>query len=236
MDLRGVQWRLQGASMVSAIAVTREGLCNDRLLDLSTRLINRCRGTDSTLLPERGAPKWTDNWPGEHYRLLKALVEEIKPANVIEVGTYTGLGSLALLESLPSNGRLTTFDIIAWDKILDAQCGPDREDTYLRGSDFENGRLTQILADLSEPEVARTYANLFQEADLIFVDGPKNGVFEQRFLQNCAAMPLRPGTILAFDDIRLLNMIEIWAGIRHPKLDFTGFGHFTGTGLVEWSK
>ena len=235
MDLRGVQWRLDGLSMVSAISVTRSGRCSNRLLDLSCSLINRTRRTTVPVLSERGAPQWTNNWPGEHYRLLKALAQEIQSDAVIEVGTYTGAGTLALLEGLTPNAHLTTFDIVAWDRILEAQSGPNREGTYLRSADFGDGRLTQVIADLADPEVAKVNAPLFHEAGLIFVDGPKDGIFERKFLENCAAMPLRPGTILIFDDIRLLNMIDIWSGIEYPKLDFTGFGHFTGTGLVEWS-
>jgi predicted O-methyltransferase YrrM len=235
MDLRGVQWRLSCASMVSAIAVTRNGHCTNRLLDLGSSLISRTRQTTVQALSERGAPQWAGHWPGEHYRLLKALIEEIQPRTIVEIGTYTGLGSLALLESLPPEGHLTTFDIVPWDRILEAQSGPDRENTYLRSSDFGDRRLTQIITDLGDPKAAKAHAGLFQKADLIFVDGPKDGIFERKFLDNCAGMPLRPGTILVFDDIRLLNMIDIWSGITHPKLDFTGFGHFTGTGLVEWS-
>jgi hypothetical protein len=30
-------------------------------------------------------------------------------------------------------------------------------------------------------------------------------------------------------------MLAIWRRIRRPKLDFTSFGHFTGTGLVLWA-
>jgi predicted O-methyltransferase YrrM len=167
--------------------------------------------------------------------LLKALAEEIQPRTAIEVGTFTGLGTLALLEGLTPEAHLTTFDIVPWDRILEAQVGPDREDTHLRTADFLDGKLTQIVADLGDLKTAKANTALFQEADLIFVDGPKDGIFERKFLDNCAAMTLKPGVILVFDDIRLLNMIDIWSGITHPKLDFTGFGHFTGTGLVEWS-
>ena len=235
LDLKGIEWRLRVHSFPSAIAVIREGNCNDRLLDLSCRLINRTRHTTVNALKERGAPNWAARWPGEHYRLLAALVEELRPRTVVEIGTFTGLGTVALLEQLPPEGQLTTFDVIPWNRILESQSGPDREDTYLKAEDFSSGRLTQVIADAGDPQIAQRHAALFQRADLIFVDGPKDGVFERRFLENCAALSLRPGTILVFDDIRLLNMIDIWAGITHPKLDFTGFGHFTGTGLVEWS-
>ena len=38
-----------------------------------------------------------------------------------------------------------------------------------------------------------------------------------------------------FDDIRLLNMIEQWRALPRPKLDLTSFGHWSGTGLVDWN-
>lgn len=37
-----------------------------------------------------------------------------------------------------------------------------------------------------------------------------------------------------FDDIRVWNMLAIWRGIRRPKLDLTSFGHWSGTGLVDY--
>ena len=31
------------------------------------------------------------------------------------------------------------------------------------------------------------------------------------------------------------EMLRTWRGIERPKFDATSFGHFTGTGLVDWS-
>lgn len=42
--------------------------------------------------------------------------------------------------------------------------------------------------------------------------------------------------ILVFDDIRAWNMLAIWREIRMPKLDLTSFGHWSGTGLVDWTE
>jgi len=38
-----------------------------------------------------------------------------------------------------------------------------------------------------------------------------------------------------FDDIRLWNMLDIWRSIDFPKLDLTSFGHWSGTGVVQWN-
>ena len=34
----------------------------------------------------------------------------------------------------------------------------------------------------------------------------------------------------------LLGRLRIWRAIARPKLDVTSFGHWTGTGLVEWPR
>ena len=72
-------------------------------------------------------------------------------------------------------------------------------------------------------------------ADIIFVDGPKDGRFEQVFLDRLAELHLPKCPLLILDDIRLWNMLAIWRDIRRPKLDLTSFGHWSGTGIVEWS-
>jgi hypothetical protein len=38
-----------------------------------------------------------------------------------------------------------------------------------------------------------------------------------------------------FDDIRFWNMLRIWRNVAAPKLDITSFGHWSGTGLVDWA-
>ena len=76
-------------------------------------------------------------------------------------------------------------------------------------------------------------AQRFAEADLIFLDGPKDGYFEARFLANLLSMKLQPHALLVLDDIRLWNMLRIWRDLPPPKLDMTSFGHWSGTGFVE---
>lgn len=202
------------------------GAPSDRLVDLLIALTARTKHIELPALSGRKAPDLVHLWPGEHYRLLAALVQELQPRNVLEIGTFTGLSALAMLCYLPADSQLTTFDIIPWDKI---------SGTYLRPSDFLSGKLTQIICDLKDPENCRTHASLLRSADLIFIDGPKDGIFEQRLLDNFARVGLQPCTLLVFDDIRIWKMLEIWRKIPYPKFDITTIGHFTGTGLVDWS-
>jgi hypothetical protein len=39
----------------------------------------------------------------------------------------------------------------------------------------------------------------------------------------------------SFGDIRVLDMIENWRRLNRPKLGVTSFGHWSGTGLLDWN-
>lgn len=44
-------------------------------------------------------------------RLLKMLVEMIRPQRVLEIGTFSGYSAISMAEGLPEGGRLYTFEI-----------------------------------------------------------------------------------------------------------------------------
>ena len=201
---------------------------NNRLIDLILSAANIARSVTFPELADRGSdePRWYDVWPGEHYKLLAGLVMSIGARNVVEVGTSTGMGALALAHGLPVGGAVTTFDIIPWKAF---------PKTWLRPSDFESGRIRQEIADIAEPGGAAAHAAVFQAADFIFIDGPKDGVTEQKFISALSALSLPRNPVVMFDDIRVLNMIEIWRRLKRPKLDVTSFGHWSGSGLVDWN-
>lgn len=161
-------------------------------------------------------------WPGEHYRLLAALVEILRPQLVVEVGTFTGMGSLSMASALEAEAKLVTFDILPWSSF---------PDTLLREEDF--GRIEQRLGDLSEETTFAQHRDLFARADLIFLDGPKDGRFEP-VLHRLLTGTVKPSALIVYDDIRLLTMVELWRSIATPKYDATSLGHWTGTGLVRY--
>lgn len=199
-----------------------------RLLDLSLQAASRARTLDLSWISKRmpTGPFWPELWPGEHYRLLAALVEVLAPRRVVEIGTFKGYGALALTSSLPKGSEVVTVDVVPWR---------DFPDSALRASDFEGGRLRQVLADLSDPKVFGEFSEVLAGCDLLFVDAPKNVRFERAFLSNLETLRMPPGALVVFDDIRSWNMLRIWRELSRPKLDLTSFGHWTGTGLVEWS-
>ena len=230
LDLRAARWRLDdlGEHVALSGVVSQHngpGRPNRRLLDLVPVLFQRARQAELPLLRERGAPDLFHLFPGEHYCLLAALIEELAPYKVVEIGTDRGLSALAMLAALPPGASLTTVDIRPWDDV---------EGTFLCDSDFAEERLLQIVCDLGSPRAVEKQSDLFRAAEVIFIDGPKDGVFERHLLSDFDLVGVKKNTLLVFDDIRLWNMLEIWREIRHPKTDLTSLGHYTGTGLVDW--
>jgi len=203
------------------------GRPSDRLLDIAIAAIKTCRTLKIDIFDDRSSlhPRWYEIWPGEHYRLLAALVKNLNPKVVIEVGTDRGMGTLCLMQEL-HEGVVHTFDVIPWDDI---------SETWFRKMDFEGGRVVQHIADLASQDNMQKYADLFGNADLVFVDAPKNGIFEPAFISNLAQIQTKKDLLVIFDDIRLLNMLLPWRKISCPKLDLVSFGHWTGTGLVDWN-
>ena len=94
--------------------------------------------------------------------------------------------------------------------------------------------MLQHTDDVTRPEGFAKHRKLFEAAQLIYVDAAKDGVMEARLLDLLRTASFRAAPLLVFDDIRLWPMLRIWRTIAHPKLDLTSFGHWTGTGLVEW--
>lgn len=199
-----------------------------RLIDVSLDAIAFARHVDLSWLCHRmpGPPYYPNIWPGEHYKLLAGLALASKPKRVVEIGTAQGLGALSIKGSLPTGSELITLDLIPWSKF---------ERSMFLPSDFEDGSLRQVLGDLSDRAFFDSFADTLSGCDFLFVDAPKNVQFENAFLNNLTSIHLPPTALVIFDDIRLWNMLQIWREITRPKLDITSFGHWSGTGIIDWN-
>ena len=178
----------------------------------------------SPRIPE--GPKYSEVWPGEHYKLIAALVSILQPKTVIEIGTGSGLSALSLLKFLPRDGKLVTFDKEEWWKV---------NGTVLRQEDFSDSRFHFSNDDLTDPLLVGVYAGVLSKADLIFIDAAKDVKTEVAILKNLETIPFEKPPLIIFDDIRMMNMISIWRQLPYPKLDITSFGHWSGTGLVRFT-
>ncbi len=195
------------------------------LLDLSLKALQAAAETHLTFSDARDLKNpYVNCWPGENYRLLAGFMKVLQPRRIIEIGTEKGFGTLAMREALPPGGKILTFDIRPWS--------PDY--SVITQQDIAGGAVVPLKEDLSRPEVAARYAKELKETDFLFIDAAKDGVQERVFLENFRAVGLKKGAILFFDDIRLWNMLAIWREISMPKLDLTGLGHWSGSGVVLW--
>lgn len=194
------------------------------LLDLAVRAVTATMEMNTETIAQRCQSAddrtWITTWPGEHYRLLLGIARTLSPALAVEIGTFTGLGAVTLAAECE---RVVTFDIEPWDRF---------SGTALETDDFRSGRIEQRLGDLAQPDVFDEHRDVLESADLIFIDGPKDGVFEDAFMRLLLPVVRRSGALLVFDDIRVMPMIRFWRELPLPKLDLTSFGHWSGTGLA----
>lgn len=169
--------------------------------------------------------KYITTYPGEHYKLLASVIDTLAPRLVIEIGTYTGASSLVMKKYLPKNSKIITYDVIPWNKI---------ENTGFSENDFDC-MLEQKIVDISKRENYLLESNIISKADFIFVDAAKDGIMERLLCSFFDNTKFEKSPIILFDDIKFIEMIQIWGEIKHPKIDLTSFGHWSGTGIVSWS-
>lgn len=198
-----------------------------RLLEIAAILARAVPNAVHPLLSRRsgGSPRWFDVFPGEHYHMLTTLTNVLKPRTVWEFGTDTGMGTVALLEGMGQGGVIYTVDLDPISK----KCNP-----WLNLQDLDSGSIKQVVSDMKAPELFSRFEQQLAAADLIFVDGPKDGFTEVTFLDLLSKVPFLHSPLIVFDDIRLMNMLGPWRAIKQAKMDLTSFGHWSGTGLVDW--
>ena len=171
--------------------------------------------------------KFLNEFPGEHYKIISSIVNVTNAKKVVEIGTYTGLGTLSIKQGFISQGKITTYDLIAWNKL--------NVESHFVEKNFEDGSIKQLLGDLSNDEFFDTNFNTLNSADLIFMDAPKDDNFEYNMMKQLLKLEKKNGKLLILDDIKFTNMIDLWRSIKSPKIDISSFGHWSGTGIVDLS-
>ena len=116
-------------------------------------------------------------------RLLKMLVQMIRPRNILEVGTFSGYSAICMAEGLPEGGKLYTFEI-----------NDEMEDftrPWIEGSPVAD-RIVFGIGD------ANTLApQLGIQFDMAFIDGDKRTYVET--YETVLAL-LRPGGYIVADN------------------------------------
>lgn len=116
-------------------------------------------------------------------RLLKMMVQMMRPKNILEVGTFSGYSAICLAEGLEEGGRVYTFEI-----------NDEQEDftrPWIEGSSVAD-KIEFIIGD-AITEAPR----LGIEFDMAFIDGDKRTYVET---YEMVLSILRPGGIILADN------------------------------------
>ena len=115
-------------------------------------------------------------------KVLRMLVQMIRPHRILEIGTYTGYSALCMASALAENARIVTYEIN--DKLEDFTRLRLERSPWAHVIDF---RIGNVLQDLPQEE-------LF---DLIFIDGNKRQYLDYYEL---SLRHLRPGGYIFADN------------------------------------
>jgi hypothetical protein len=185
----------------------------------------------SDQLPRPNLPPQFDTWPGENYRLLAAMVMVLEPKCVVEIGTRTGLATVALKQHLPPGSRLDSFSPHPWNI----------PGTVLTPQDLNEGRLAHHVVDLADPATFARHSELLAGTDFLYVAPPPDPSPQHpdapapmpAVLAHLRDLEFRSRPIIFVDDTRLWHMLAAQRHLPWPKLDLTSFGHWTGATIFE---
>lgn len=116
---------------------------------------------------------------------IKFIIKLINAKNILEIGTFVGVGSLHMAEDLPEDGKLITIE--KFKKFADVA------KTNFKKNNLDH-KIKLICGDAEE--VLKTY-NFGKKFDLIFIDGAKEKYEE--FLK-FASNKINDGGIIFIDD------------------------------------
>ena len=116
-------------------------------------------------------------------RLLKMLVQMIRPRNILEVGTFSGYSAICMAEGLEDGGRVYTFEI---DDELEDFTRP-----WIEGSSVAD-KITFIIGDAitEAPRLGISF-------DMAFIDGDKRSYISA---YEMALSVVKPGGFILADN------------------------------------
>jgi len=148
---------------------------------------------------------------GQFLRLLSLL---IKPEFILEIGTFTGYGSLCLAEGLTHSGQLHTIEPNAETLFI--------AEKYFKLSPFKHqifthhGKAENIIPNLSVPFF-----------DLIYLDGGKR---DYAMHYDLIIDKVKPGGLILADNV-------LWSGkVLNPKDEDSQIIHTFNTKILEDSR
>lgn len=188
-------------------------LNNDSLDNLPVEILKQnCRGISKQYFTLQSGK--------EPYRLLFFLAQQFNNSLFIDLGTSNGASALALSNN--KSNQVMSFDIF------------ERSETsYLQNKEFERmPRIENIDFIISENFIK--YMDLFLTSPLIYVDIAHDGVWEKILIDKLIKFKYKG--LVIFDDIYEFDeMLKLWNSIELKKIDLTKYGHWSGTGLIDFN-
>jgi len=156
----------------------------------------------------------------EHYKLLSYLSNLYNNSLILDIGTYLGLSSMALSNN--KNNTVITFDINELNI----------NKNYPSVKDVKN--IVYMVENILDNK-AKFY-DMVKKSNIIIMDvDPHDGVQEPLFMDVFKEAGFEG--ILILDDINLnKSMNDWWNSISYEKYDISKYGHWSGTGLVNFNK
>ncbi len=159
----------------------------------------------------------------EIYRLLFFLSQNINDSLIIDLGTFGGASALILASN--STNRVISIDRKNIVHSLLEQTGKKPLMVYSAFIDFI------VTEDFFR------YSDFLLTSKILYVDishtgEPESNLFDFLIKNNYKGFVI-------FDDINhsdFPGMKDFWNNIQVPKMDLTKYGHWTGTGAVDFGK
>jgi hypothetical protein len=169
--------------------------------------------------------EWTPNSkyfqlpPGqEHYKLIAYLASQIDGNVILDIGHYQGMSSIALAHN-PMK-IVKSYDI--------ANCLPPQEHGKLTSMNLPNVALSV------GTEYVYKIPELVEDCSMVVLDIDHNGVTETLLLREFVKAGFKG--IMICDDIYLNDaMKRFWNGVTLEKHDISKYGHWSGTGLINFA-
>ena len=155
--------------------------------------------------------------PGkQHYALLTWLASQFQNSELFDIGTHQGASAYCLASN--SSNTVQSFDITHANLILRA------------------ANCTYNLKNLWDPDIRTQWEKRLLNSPLIFFDvDPHEGSMEYEFY--CWLRDNGYRGLLVMDDIWYFSGLrDTWNRIDVTKYDLTSLGHWSGTGLVDFSQ
>ncbi len=160
---------------------------------------------------------------------LRAMVRLVKPARILEIGTFTGLSSLIMASALPEGGRITCLDV-------------SEEFTAIARRAWEEGGVSDRI-DLILGPALETLESLSGPYELVFIDADKGNL--QAYVEAVAPMVPSGGVVmvdntlwrrLVFGDdtspsTNTIRAFNAWL-LEHPAFDVEMIGIADGLTLA----